>query len=273
MHVQHDETVELPWGVFSAADAKTTRGRIDKVPLWLKSIAPDLLQSYEAATSYSIETRLARSERLTHSTGSAPRGNKALLQSWGHSTTLVHRATEVGLSLGPTLYKKFTLVAVPRDSGSGESNQADGVQLPFETCEVAAWDLASEQSSSTVNTADFDARSTINFEEFLDNSFVKAERPILKNDRMFGEYAREHFSHFLDDVLHPLLQTLPLESILASAFNGDSESAHQSDALKRGYKMLIILAFELFNAQSLDLFFSHELSTSGRSRRRSSSLR
>lgn len=233
-YIHHASTSSQALGVFSAVDAHTIRGTIDKVKAWLESNDPDFLQSYKACSLYRIDLDPSRSARLTHSTGSAPRANKELVTSWGHSRTCVKRAAEDGLSLGPTLYKNFSLTH--RESPRGG----------------LAVDVASEQTSLTVDTIDLDQHTDVDIHEFM-KSFEVRCRPTIKTESSFGEYARDHFTRFQSEVLHPLLETLPLEGTLAAAFNGDD--TQRSECLTRGYKMLKSLAAVLYHPETLIMFF------------------
>lgn len=82
-------------------------------------------------------------------------------------------------------------------------------------------------------------------------------RPTLKTAPAFAAYSREHFDRFHSDVLQPMLQSLSLESKLAPAFHRDDSDG--LEGLKHGYKMLKITAYELFNPNSLEIFFHASL--------------
>jgi len=183
------------------------------------------------------------------------------LKSWGHSKASVIRAEQVGISLGPTAYKNFSLRSAPTPSGNPLPAAAVGVdgsanEHPAMHNEVArgdAWEVSSEQTVLTINTADLEQGIPFNFAEVLDRCFDIRERPILKTDHAFSEFVRDHLARLHSDISRPLLESLPLENKLAPTFNGDD--VDKSEGLKRGYKMLKSVAFELFNSESLKMFF------------------
>mmetsp|Transcript_33713 Transcript_33713/g.101790 ORF Transcript_33713/g.101790 Transcript_33713/m.101790 type:complete len:595 (-) Transcript_33713:339-2123(-) len=255
-YVHEPSTVEQPLRVFSTYDAQHIREGVDALKPWLETYDPELFQLFEEYSLYRVDASSARSARLTHSTGSVPRANRALVQSWGHSNSSVARAAEEGLSLGPTAYKKFSLISAPRAVGSPQPRESGVAERGADVSEGApdhvAWEVSTEQTAITVDTEDLQPGVGVNFGELLDKCFDVRGRPVLKSGHAFGEYMRDHFARLSSDALPPLLRSMPLESKLAPTFSG--EGARKDEVLKIVDKLVKSSAYEALRVESIEMF-------------------
>lgn len=178
---------------------------------------------WENLSEYSIEA--GGSARLTHSTGSVPRG---IEKSWGHSDAAVERSCLEGTSLPPTAYKNFSLLAQPQPGDEDDQAETHTVRT----------DLESELSDGSMD-----------FVDFLEAHFHLRSRPAVKSGKAFGTYMEEHCARLQAEVVTPYLATLPLEGTLASASSNENE-------VKRVYKKLKGAAVTLFSKSSLEIFLT-----------------
>jgi len=217
-YVHEPSSTAHPLRVFSQVDAKN-----EFLQSWMTTHRVSL-DDLEAVSEYSLDG--SKSARLTHSTGSVPRGEE---KSWGHSNACVARSSQDGVSLGPTAYKKFSLI-----SAVGLAENAT------EVTEVL--------TDTDLDTETWEPGSAMAVGDFLEHHFDAKPRPMLKTGPAFGSFFSEHFARMTSDVAAPYLECLPLENSLASTDSDDRS------ALKRVYKLLKSVAMDLFSAESLDVF-------------------
>lgn len=218
-YVHEPSTTQHSLATFSAFDAQMARDSLNALKVFQDSA--DIDEVFE----YSIDAG-SGSARLTHSTGSVPR--KAEEKSWGHSQACVARSSQAGICLGPTAYKKFSLMRIPvyMDEGLGSEVFTEDT------------DLDSQQPGPTLD-----------FCTFLKQSFMPQARPNLKSSATFKVYVCDHLKRWQREILIPCLALVPLEAKLASM-----DDEHNESTLKDVYKELKMVTWEVSNAESLRLF-------------------
>ena len=204
-----NDTRKMSLKAFSRVDAQRAREIFE--PMKLNA------DMWENLSEYSIEA--GGSARLTHSTGSLPRGVE---KSWGHSDAAAERSC-----LPPTTYKNFSLLAKLPPGEEADSAETHTVQT----------DLESELPEMDV----------LHF--VLELHFCLRRRPVIMSGITFGTYMVEHCARLQAEVVTPYLATLPLESTLASASSNEHE-------LEPVYKQLKGAMATLFSESSLETFLT-----------------